>query len=362
MDLAGIIIKAIREARRDSKRRQRQYERLQKSRQQKLEREYEREFKEYEREFKQHLKIQELKQIAHEVEAYENHIKQLKSLHKKVHQGYDWQALYSCPEPIKPDMRAIHELAAINKLHTYTAGLFDKLLRREESKRKLLIKAVEEARQKDREDYQTLLRAFEIEYSQWKKNRELAAGVLAGDNEAYMKAIRKVVLLDDIKALGSYFEFRTKGEIIEVEIHINSKKVIPTEVKGLLKSGKLSIKAMKKEEYNKLYKDYVCSCILRIAREIFSFLPVNLILITAVDEIFFPETMNSAEQSIACVVIHRHSFERLNLEQISPSFAMSNFICRMNFSKTKGFVAIERIPKAELEAIILRLNTKYGIA
>lgn len=42
---------------------------------------------------------------------------------------------------------------------------------------------------------------------------------------------------------------------------------------------------MTKGTFNEIYQDYVCSCVLRVAREIYAIIPDDLIIITAVDKL-----------------------------------------------------------------------------
>lgn len=100
---------------------------------------------------------------------------------------------------------------------------------------------------------------------------------------------------------------------------------------------------MTKSNYNELYQDYVCSVVLRIAREIFALVPINEIVITAKDEMLDSKTGYKNLEIILSVFIVRNTIESLNLNNIDPSDSMQNFIHNMNFKKTTGFSSVKQV-------------------
>ena len=137
---------------------------------------------------------------------------------------------------------------------------------------------------------------------------------------------------------------------IEVTLCVNDEEVIPKESKTLLKSGKLSVKPMAKTKFYELYQDYVCGCVLRLARELFALLPYEMAIVTAESEILNTQTGHLEMQPILSVAIPRRTLEVLNFETLDPSDSMNNFVHRMNFMKTKGFRAVDAVSPSELGA------------
>lgn len=111
------------------------------------------------------------------------------------------------------------------------------------------------------------------------------------------------------------------------------------------------MKQLPKSKFYELYQDYVCSCVLRIAGELFSILPLKAVIVTAFDTLLNTQTGHLEEQPILSVAIPKKTFHSLNLDMIDPSDSMQNFVHRMNFRKTKGFAAVERIDSSELELV-----------
>ena len=157
--------------------------------------------------------------------------------------------------------------------------------------------------------------------------------------------------MEEISEIGSDINyFFLDRSTVEVTFNVNSEKVIPNESKSLLKSGKLSIKEMPKGKFYELYQDYVCGCVLRIARELFALLPIEEAVITTMSNLLNTQTGYMEKQSILSVFIPKETLCRLNFQMIDPSDSMNNFKHNMNFKKTRGFQADER---PTVEEIIL---------
>jgi hypothetical protein len=147
---------------------------------------------------------------------------------------------------------------------------------------------------------------------------------------------------------------------------VNSKEVIPSDVKRLSKSGRLSVKRMSKSRFYELYQDYVCGCVLRIARELFALLPIEMVIVNAVVNALetrsgYLEKQPSyvGEQPILSVAIPRKMLEELNFEALDPSDSMSNFAHRMAFKKTQGFGTVEALSAPDLQTIMFYVFPRY---
>jgi hypothetical protein len=130
---------------------------------------------------------------------------------------------------------------------------------------------------------------------------------------------------------------------MEVEFDVYTNNIIPKEEKKLTKTGKLSIKQLTKTRYFELQQDYVCSCILRIARDLFALLPLNTVFIHAYDDQLNTVTGHEDRVLILSIKIDRETLNGLNFESIDCSDSMNNFPHHMMFRKTKGFDIVEKI-------------------
>lgn len=313
----------------------------------KHEREAQRQKRELERQQQQVEKMQELERAAYEVQVYNNHIDILLSVHKECSDLWDWRIIRSSEPPVKPIKLHTNEKLEQVKLDEFRPGFFDKMLKRNESKRDRLIKNVIDARQIDEKEYRKSMQTYEKEYADWVTICEISERILSGNTEAYLDAIKQIEPFNDINKLGSSLDFKVvNSTLVEATLHVNSEEVIPSEIKSLLKSGKLSVKQMPKGKFFELYQDYICSCVLRVARELFALLPIEMAIMNCIGNLLNSQTGFMEEKTILSVAIPRKTLEGLNFEMIDPSDSMSNFIHRMTFKKT-GFNAVESLKASD---------------
>ncbi|SDN96921.1 hypothetical protein [Vreelandella arcis] len=319
---------AVRAAERDAKRRQRDLERQQ----------------------QQYAKMQDLEQATYEVEVYENHIDVIQSTHKECSPPIDWNKVASSKQPIEPKMNNDDESEARQSLESYKPGLIDRLFKREEKKRAFLSQKIDEAIKKDEANYKSSILRWEKDVEEWTESVSIANALLDGKAEAKIEVIDNLQPFSEISNLGSSLSISVYDNgILEATINVHGAEIVPSETKSLLKSGKLSVKNMPKGKFNEIYQDYVCGCVLRIGNELFSAIPDNLVIVTAVDELLNSKTGHLEEAPILSVAMSRSTIERLNLETIDPSDSMDNFKHNMSFKKTKGFERVARIDPEGLD-------------
>jgi hypothetical protein len=289
---------------------------------------------------------------AFEVELYENRIALLRSVHKQCSEPFDWHAVLNQSAPQEPVAVTTRQERARIRLERFRPGFLHKLLKTEEKKRQHLEAKLALATADDEREHFVALKTYERDLAEWQASQALAKGVLEGEPEAYVEAIQQVGPFTDIGELGSSLIFRSDIPwIIEVTLFVNSKDVIPEVVKTLTKAGKLSEKKMPKGAFYELYQDYVCGCILRVARELFALLPIQMVIVTAVGELLNTATGHLEGTPIVSVAIPVQTLARLNFTAIDPSDSMTNFVHRMKFQKTKGFSAVQALKPTDLQSV-----------
>lgn len=313
---------AVRAAERDAKKRQRELERKQKN----------------------FEKMELLEQAAYEVEVYENHIEIIQSLHKYCSEKVDWFSVAKSTPPKEPIRATAKEVEATYKASNYKPGLFDKIFKRTEKKQKSLNEAVLKAKEDDVLEYESNLEKWKFDVQNWEESTKVARLLLEGDRESKMNVIKELNPFAEITNIGSNISFKIhSNSIVEAEIHVHGEDIVPREKKSLLQSGKISVKKLPIGMFYEIYQDYVCSCMIRVANEIFSILPENMVIITAVDKLLNTKSGHLEKLPILSVAILRKTFESLNISNIDPSNSMGNFVHNMSFKKTKGFNPVERI-------------------
>lgn len=181
-------------------------------------------------------------------------------------------------------------------------------------------------------------------YKEWEELKKFSDRIVAGDVDAYLEVINEVKPYDDLLDYGSSFEVGTdKPDVLEVEFHVKSEQVVPDVEMSIKASGELSEKEMSKTNYFALMQDYICSTMIRIARDSFALLPVERVYVHAVDEVLNTATGHQDEVTLVSAEFDRNRLLSLNMEMIDPSDAVAGFSHNMKFAKTTGFKAVERI-------------------
>lgn len=235
--------------------------------------------RELDRRLKELAKLSEIERARLEVEAYENQVDVLLSVHKESCPPVDWMKLFTSLPPHPSSRMTLGEQA--------------------------------EAHQ------------------EWQKLRDVAGRVLAGDTAAYGEALRDMSSIAELSTLGSSVSFQVTGAgTIECDLHVNGREVIPAQVKSLASSGKLAVKVMARARFHELYQDHVCGSVLRVGREVFALLPVHTVIVTARVTVTQGCTGDPLEIPVISVILSRQVMERLNFELLDPSDSMENFSCR----------------------------------
>ncbi|MBT2680610.1 DUF4236 domain-containing protein [Bacillus sp. ISL-35] len=278
-------------------------------------------------------KLQEQEYARLQVELYENRLDQIRSIHHECDDEVDWDEVYSRKAPFEEGQAGQNERQAREQLQRYQPGFFDRLFKRDEAKKRKLEEEVQAAIQKDQE----LM-------NEWKYMHDVSKRILEKDVDAYFEVIDEFRPLDELVEFGSGFEFGTdQPDLIHVSFDVNAKDAVPEKALSLTKTGKLSEKNLTKTTYYDLYQDYVCSCALRIARDLFALLPVQHVFVHAYEERLNTATGHEDKGAILSVKYDKPTLKHLNFTNLDPSDALKNFEHQMNFKKTKGFEEVKEI-------------------
>lgn len=310
-----------------------------------MQRDAQRRYKELQRQTKEQAKVTALEKARLEVETLQARIEVLLSLHKEVGFTWNWTALYNKQQPALPQRADSSEKNAIAKRDSYSPGIFARLFGVDKRRIARFEKDVVSARQKDDEVHARASNKYQEELADWQSNHSLAEKVIAGDSKAYLHVLNEVNPFAEISELGSSTKFIIHSPtLIECVAKIEGEQAIPREEKSLTATGRVSAKAMPKGRFHELYQDYIGSCVLRIGREIFALLPVDIAIVTVTTDLFNSRTGHTDEEPILTVALTRHVMETLNYDLLDPYDSMENFVHRDDFNasrKTGIFQPIE---------------------
>jgi hypothetical protein len=289
-------------------------------------------------------KMAELDQAAYEVEVYENYVERITSVHKEVKQDLNWTKIVDESEPVAPSPVSRMTALAAEKQSKYRPGLIARLFGLVQKQTERLESAVQDAKNKDALETEKFVQLHQQELTDWNDQVALGKKILDGDPGALKTAIEQFQSLNEIEELGSHVGFRfTDAGRAYCVVKVLSRDIIPEESKSLLKSGKLSQKRIPRGVFFELYQDYVCGVVLRVANEVLAMLPIEGLVVTAMDDVLNSKTGHIEESPIVSAYIPRNTIRQMNMSRIDPSDSMDNFIHNMDFKKTKGFSVVDEV-------------------
>ncbi len=279
--------------------------------------------RELERQAKEQAKLSALEQARLEVETFESGLEVLLSIHKERGSAWDWHEVATALPPHPP-----------------------RKLPRLEVKARMSVPqlSIDAARAQDERDFEEALQAHAAETTQWAQMKSLARRILAGEEKAYIEALIGLSGLTELSNLGSAIHFVAhNSKLLECRLKVNGKQAVPSELKTLTSTGKLSVKSMPKARFHEIYQDYVCGCALRVAREVFAMLPVETVLVTASVDMLDSRTGRAEEQPVLSVAMSRMEITRLDFDQLDPSDAVESFTHRGDAKASRKSGEFERI-------------------
>ena len=308
-----------------------------------LERNQQRQAREASQRFKEQQKLQEIGDARQAVIDWENYVDMIQSAHKNCTESIDWNQIKSTPKPEKPVLESINENRAKSKLETFKPSIFDKLFNSTEKKIFRLKEQAEKAKEIDQNEYDTKLKEYLDELNNWEELQKIASGVHDRNSEAYKDALEYFNPFSDIGELGTQIKYSFKDNLIDIDLTVNSEEIVPNYELKQTSTGKLSKKNMAKGKFNEMYQNYICSSVIRVAREVFAYLPIDKARINAISNILNSTTGHLEDQPILSVIFVAETIEKLNIETIVPSDSMQNFIHNMKFNKTSGFSTVSKV-------------------
>ena len=366
-----------REQRQERQRRESEIERKEEEREARIEqREELKEEKLRQKEIEEAKKQQQLVENKDEVEAFNQYITQIQAVHKVASESIDWQEIRQEEAPHKVEgeientiwqaIKQEGQEAILKQIEEFKPSIYkvyfdmvfkknieslwvkkvnNILFKQDKDKLQILKDNYEKAGEIDKQKFEALKLSQIEAYKSWLFLQEIAKDMVAKKTAVYIKAIEYVDNFSDLKEYGSDIEFEITDEFFLVAFYAKSEQVVPKTEKTIDSKGNVIEKEMPLVKFNEIYQDYVCSCVLRIAREVFAVLPISKVKIIIFGSVFNSATGNQENCCILSVVVDKETMQKLNFNLVDPSDSMQNFFCQMNFDKKKGFQKIDYIDK-----------------
>ncbi|WP_432352929.1 DUF4236 domain-containing protein [Sporosarcina sp. A2] len=266
---------------------------------------------------------------ANEVDAYNAYVNMLISLHQETIEPVNWNA-HLDEDLSLLSVRSLHTKNAQRELEAFEPTWMDRMLNRSDAKKRELEEHLSQAILLDEK-----IRTEKLELL------ALATGVLQGDEAATFQALNTYHAFEQIEQFGNKVNVQVKNEELTIYLQIGDEETVPTEVVSLTAKGNLTRKNMVKTNYFALYQDYVCSCVLAIARSVLAISPTYQVVIHVYDK------SQADEPPIkGCILSTRVTRDELSnhlFEIIDCSKTIETFEHHMNHLKTKGFRLVDEL-------------------
>lgn len=269
-----------------------------------IEREQQRQNRASARAFKQYQKETAIANAAEAVEKYNNYMDLLQSLHNDASDWMDWEAIGIEPAPKIPVPTHDQEEMAQAKLDSFHPGFFDKVFGLTKGKIRRLEQAVEEAKTRDNANHSTRMETYRKDSSEWEQMQVFAKGILEKNVKQYKDVLSHFNPFSDVGDLGSEIRFNISEDYVELNLAVKSDEVIPKYSLTQTSTGKLSQKNLPVSRFNEIYQDYICSCVLKVAREVCALLPVKFVVVNAISELVNSANGKLEEQAVLSVLVY----------------------------------------------------------
>lgn len=273
-------------------------------------------------------KLSERQRAQWEVDAYENKLDLLLSVHKEKVEHWDWPAVVASLPPAPPRKLSLNLLRAQQDVIMMPLG--------EEQSSKAVVLMAE---QRDESDYSAAVEKYRSDHSEWEYLAALGRRIVAGEPRSYIDAIEGLDPLAELSEYGASAKFTIHSvKTVSCELSVSDTSAVPLESKTLTATGKLSTKATPRARFQEIYQDYICSCMLRVARETFALLPIEILIVTV-----WTSLAESGTAPVLSAAFTRPGLEKLDFDSLDPSDAVELFTHRGAFKASRKAGAFQPI-------------------
>lgn len=296
--------------------------------------------RESQRRYKQELKAQAISDAAEAVDDWDQYIDSILTIHTNLANAINWRKVSEKEAPIEPILDTKLQDKSKEALELFKPKIFDFMFGGTQKRLDKINRGIEEAPKKDLDIYSRSLEDYNNDFAEWDNETKLARELIHGNVTAIKNVIEEFQSISDESLIGTNLSFKIEENHVHAMPIVHSDEIIPDYRRKLLASGKLSESKMPVGQFNELYQDYVASVALKVAGDLFQFLPLEEVYVTCLASLLNSQTGHTESMPILSVRFMRQTFKNLNLENIDPSDSMRNFNHVMQFKKSTGFSAI----------------------
>ena len=274
---------------------------------------------------------------------WKNYVLTLKTIHLKSSSIVDWNKIKNIEKPVQPKNEYKNEDFAKNQLENFKPSFLDNLFGLTPKKINNLKELVNQAKVKDENENDAKFKKYLDTFKDWEKLQEISLGIEKNQIEFYKKALEHFSPFSKIGEVGNQININLENDYIDVDLTVNDIDVIPDYELKQTSTGKLSKTNMPKTRFNELYQQHICSCVLRVGREVFAHLPYEYSRINAIKKIVNCQNGNIEEKMILSVIFSKDNMQKINFEVNEPLENIILFNNNMSFHKINGFNEVNRM-------------------
>ena len=292
-------------------------------------------------------KQQMIASAASAVAEWEGYTESLSRISIEAGDPIDWKAIAASVAPSKPTHRTTRRDAAQRILDGYKPSFFDIFYGGSERRRRTLEDTVRKGVDADNAEFATEEAAYRANLVEWEDDTSTAKLVLKGDVSAYKNVIQTSQEISKDGLVGRSVKYLFADEFFHGVLAVHSTDIIPKVRPKQLASGRLSESKMPVTQFNTLYQSYVAGAAFKVASDIFRILPLDEFFVTCVATMLNTKTGHQEDAAILSVQFVRSTFARLDLANVNPTDALTNFNHIMKFKQTTGFAPITPLKQIE---------------
>lgn len=308
-------------------------------------RELERRFKETAKHYRQKLDQYVAAHDDAAIIAYNEYIHLLLSVHEGCSEVLDWDGFTSEQEPVAPVFWPLWENEAQFDLMKYKPSFLDVVTGQDRRKIRSLREKLVEARADDIEIHLFNQKNYFRNKEDWERIQVIKNGIKKSDPAAYKAAIDFFDPYAKITHLGSSLIYDIRNDHVKIDVYIDGVEIVPEYALTQTVSGNLIINPLTLERFNEIYRDYICSCALFLARETFALLPVGYVYVNVMQNLLHTLDDDTENKPVLSVKFNPDVVKQEDERALKCLKILINIPESMPFSVINNFPAQETIIK-----------------
>lgn len=257
----------------------------------------------------------------YEVASYQAYVKVIQSFHQGL-MGVSWKSLEHIAMPEEPERSNHHEMVTKERISNYKPSLYERVFKKDSERLRQLKEGLVTAKNRDIKDYYADVERYSQNKDKYNEYQSCYKRIESHDMTTCLFWLDKMDPFKELRDFGIEVTFKQVEDSIEISLNHQLMKLLPMNEKKLV-DNQVVAKKMTFDASLKLVKQIMYSTSVRAARETFTAIPINKLIVHSYS--------HHLEESLLKVVYKRELFERLNLNIEDPYDLLQAFNYRSHF-------------------------------